>query len=129
MNYDLLKGKLCWFWNKENDLHIDIFCDYYQDKEFPEQNTFYSLNGSYKYCKPAKVQDVMFYQADTYLSAKEKAEQGIIDAIDEYFKDVLPDYKDDLPNYVEGMRKNKEHIACGESDGVVKAIEKYMELL
>ena len=44
MNYDLLKGKLCWFWNKENDLHIDIFCDYYQDKEFPEQNTFYSLN-------------------------------------------------------------------------------------
>lgn len=62
-------------------------------------------------------------------NAQSRAAQGIIDAINGYFKDIKADYTDGFPNYVEAMRQNNEHAACAESDSVVKAIEKYMELL
>ena len=135
MDKNLLKGCLVWLWNNnETDKQIGILADVYEDKEYPEQNTYYALNGfGYKNCEPVEYKDVMFYNENpmkqVYLTAKEKAAQGIVDAVDEYFKDVKGDYEDELPNYVEGMRANKDHFACGESDGVVKAIEKYMELV
>lgn len=61
--------------------------------------------------------------------AKDKAAEGIITAIDNYFNEIKADYEDEMPNYVEGMRSNHEHVACGEDNRVVSAIEKYMELI
>ena len=101
MNYRLLKGCLCWFWNNESSKKIGIFVDYFQDEDCPEMTTFYELNGGcYKYCEPAKYKDIMFYEDNpmkqVYLSAKEKAEQGILDAVEEYFKEALDYYKDEF---------------------------------
>lgn len=133
MNYNLLKGCLCWFWNTNgNEKKIGILADYYEDGESPF--SFYELNGGiFRYCEPAEYKDVMFYNENpmksVYLGAKKKAEENIICAIDGYLNEVMDDYIDEMPNVIEGMRSNKEHVACAESEEVVKAIERYMELM
>lgn len=133
MNYNLLKGCLCWFWNtNEAEKKIGILADIYEDEETPI--TFYELNGGlFKYCEPAKYEDVVFYNENpmksVYKKAKEKAARDIICAIDGYLNEVMDDYIGEMPNVIEGMRSNKEHVACAESEDVIKAIERYMELM
>ena len=131
--YSTLKGCLCWFWNtNEAEKKIGILADIYQDEETPV--TFYELNGGvFKNCEPAKYKDVMFANENpmksVYLSAKEQAEQGIIDAVESYLEDAKQQYEDFKPNYTIAMENDYIHKACGESDEVCEAIRKYMELI
>lgn len=133
MDYNLLKGCLCWFWNTNgNEKKIGILADYYEDGEVPY--SFYELNGGlFRYCEPAEYKDVKFFNENpmksVYLSTKQKAEQGIIDAVDSYLQDAKQQYEDFLPNTNIAMENDYIHKACGESDEVCEAIRKYMELI
>ena len=130
MNYDLLKGCLVWFWNKETDRKLGVLAEYDPESPYP----YYEMNGGcYRNCEPAEYKEVKFYNENpmksVYLSAKEKAEQGIINAVDSYLQDAKQQYEDFLPNTNIAMENDYIHNACGESDEVCEAIRKYMELI
>lgn len=132
MNYDLLKGHLCWFWDKsEARKRIGILVEYFgEGNPYP----FYEMDGGvFAHCEPVKYKDVLFYEEnpmkETYLTAKEKAEKGIINAIDNFLEEEKKAYKESLPNPNMAMEQDNIHHACGESDAVCEAIRKYMELI
>ena len=132
LNYDLIKGCLCWFWDKnEAKKRIGILVDYFgPESPYP----FYEMDGGvYSHCEPVKYKDVLFYNEnpmkEVYLTAKEKAEKGIIEAIDNFLDEEKKIYKDRLPNENMAMEQDNIHHACGESDEVCEAIRKYMELI
>jgi hypothetical protein len=132
MNYDLLKGCLCWFWDRnEAKPRIGILVDYFgPENPYP----FYEMDGGvYAHCKPASYKDITFYNENpmkqTYLSAKEKAKEGILGAIDTFLAEEKESYKNESPNANIAMEKDNIHRVCGESDEVCEAIRKYMELI
>ena len=133
MNYRLLKGCLCWFWNRdEKNKTVGIFVDSYICQD--STTFFYELGGGvYLNCEPAEYKDIMFYNENPmkqgYLTAKEKAERGILEAVDMFLQEEKQQYIDESPNYEIAMENDNIHKVCGESEEVCEAIRKYMELL
>jgi hypothetical protein len=125
-----LIGTLCWFWhNNEVNKKIGILADIYVDEEFPEQTTFYELNGgSYTHCEPVKEEHITFYaDRDCTTKGYRKAQRELVETVEEYLNDAKEQYIDEIPNYEIAMEQDNVHCACGESDEVVEAIRKLME--
>lgn len=132
MNYDLLKGCLCWFWDRdEAKKKVGILVEYFgPENPYP----FYEMEGGvFKNCEPVDTKDVVFYRESpmkkVYLTAKEKAQKEILEKIDEFLNEELKQYKNELPNPNIAMEKDNIHAVCAESKEVQEAIRKYMELL
>lgn len=132
INYDLLKGCLCWFWDRnEAKPRIGILVDYFgPESPYP----FYEMDGGlYAHCKPAEYKEIKFYHENpmksVYLGAKEKAQKKIIDTIDGYLTEESQNYIDYQPNTAVAMENDKIHVACAESEEVQNAIKEYMEIL
>lgn len=129
-----LVGCICWFWNsKEEKAKIGILADYYEDEEYPEQNTFYELNGgSYKYCVPVEDYEVTFYaDKDCSTAGKRKCRNAVADAIEEELEEQLAYYADEYENhstinYVQAALSDNVHCAVLESDRVVDAVKKML---
>lgn len=129
-----LVGCLCWFWNnKEEQAKIGILADVYEDEEYPEQNTFYELNGgSYKFCCPAEDYEVKFYaDKDCTTASKRRCRNAVADAIEEELEEQLDYYADEYENhptinYVQAALSDNVHCAVLESDRVVDAVKKLL---
>lgn len=129
-----LVGCLCWFWNnKEENAKIGILADFYEDREYPEQNTFYELDGNgYKHCKPVEDNEVTFYaDKDCTTAGKRKRRNEVADAIEEELEEQIDYYTDEYANhptinYVQAALNDNVHCAVLESDRVVNAVKKML---
>lgn len=130
-----LIGCLCWFWDrKEEDAKIGILADYYEDEEYPEQNSFYELNGfSYKHCKPVEDYEISLYaDKDCTTAGLRRKERALVEAIEESISDNLEYYKEEYSNHDEYNYIDfalDDHIECSvlEDDKVVKATKELIK--
>ena len=125
-----LIGTICWFWyDNEVNKKIGILADIYIDEEYPEQTTFYELNGGgYPRCEPVKDYEVAFYaDRDCSTAGLRRAEKNVIETIEQYINEAKEQYIDEVPYYEIAMEQDKVHCACGEDEEVVEAIRKLME--
>lgn len=130
-----LVGCLCWFWNsREEKAKIGILADYYEDEEYPEQNTFYELNGgSYKFCCPVEDYEVKLYaDKDCKTASKRKAVREFAEAVEANMEEQISYYEDKYEgygSYLEAALDDKVHITTLEDDEIVeKAKQILMEL-
>lgn len=129
-----LVGCLCWFWDKrEEKAKIGILADYYEDEEYPEQNSFYELEGGcYKHCAPVEDYEVTFYaDKDCSTAGKRRRRNAVIDAIEDALEEEMTmyaeryEYRTDV-NYVEAALSDDVHLAVLENDRVVDAVKKML---
>ena len=124
-------GCLVWLRNTQNEIpEIGILADVYDDPEYPEQKTYYALNGGvYKYCAPVRESDITFYaDKDCTTASIRKAKRELIDTIEEILEDDLEYYRDEYPTrYLDVAVEDKTHISCLENDRVVEKTRKLME--
>lgn len=132
MDEQVYIGCLGWFWNRnESRKTIGILANYFKDEEYPEQNSYYSLDGfSYDNFEPAKEKDVVFYE-DKALesSARRKAKRELANAIEYFLMKNIEYYERSYPEggeYLDEAIEDKLHYQCLEDDTVV---EKTLELL
>ena len=126
-------GCLVWLRNTQNEIpQIGILADVYDDPEYPEQKTYYALNGGcYKYCEPAKDTDIVFYaDKDCTTAPVRRAKKELIDAIEEILESDMKFYREEYPGYGEYMERaeaDKVYLSCLESQIVVDKSKKLME--
>ena len=108
---------------------IGILADMYIDDEYPEQNSFYELNGGvYSNCEPANEEDIPFY-ADKNSSTRgqRKAKKDLINAIEEYLEDKMEYYEensDEYINYVEASLDDEVHVSCFQDEKILELARK-----
>lgn len=129
-----LVGCLCWFWDRrEEKAKIGILADFYEDEDYPEQNSFYELEGScYKHCAPVEDYEITFYaDKDCSTAGKRRRRKEVADAIEDALEEEITAYSDEYENrpdinYIEAALKDNIHCAVLERDGVVNAVKRMM---
>lgn len=128
-----LIGCLCWFYNRnEATPAIGILADIYNDEEYPEQKTYYALNGGvYSRCEPVKEGEFTLYaDRDCTTARRREAKKDLINTIEDFLEEHISYYEEKYEgragDYLEAALDDKLHHTCLEDE---KVIEKTKQLM